>query len=341
MSEKILIIGRISEDFHLGSMIKRSCESLLVDYDYCDISPNFYSPSTKFLVGKIISKLNSNMPIEWYSYNKLISKKILDIRPSIILITGIFPLKNEVFVNAKIANSKIVNYLTDSPWSRSNFSRYFIGDIKKYDYIFSTKTSIIDSLKKAGAKKVFYLPFGYDPKIHYCNETKVKYNCIFSDVGLIGSADLDRAFFIRKFLKIYKGTLSLYGGYWDKVSDLSRYSKGMVIGDDFCDVIKYTKINLGIVRKSNLDGHSMRTFEIPACGGVGIYEDTKEHRDLFYDYPDLGFFSSPQDLALKCNYLLNEPDVLSQMKMLGVKLIANKQNTYASRLQNIISIVNQ
>ena len=57
-------------------------------------------------------------------------------------------------------------------------------------------------------------------------------------------------------------------------------------------------------------------------------------------YPDYGFFSSPQDLADKCEWLLEHPVEREQMRQIGMKIIVKPENTFSSRLKSIIDLVN-
>lgn len=83
----------------------------------------------------------------------------------------------------------------------------------------------------------------------------------------------------------------------------------------------------------------MRSYEIPTYDGCGIYEHTSEHRALFQNYPDCGFFTSPQDLAEKCQWLLKHPEEQEQMKQLGMKLVVIESNTYTARLIQILKLM--
>ncbi|MEH2277221.1 MAG: glycosyltransferase [Nostoc sp.] len=338
MNYKILIVGNISESYQLGSMLVRASQELNILFNTNDTNWNYYAPSMKYSWGKIIFKILNKRPLEWWFFNNNLIKNIVNISPKIVISSGILPLKNTVFDICHKNNIKIVNYLTDSPWSKQNSCSKFISNLSKYDCIFSTKKLLMTDLVKAGAKKVHFLPFAFDPFLHHslpitANECESKF---FPDVCLIGGADADRIQFIDKFLLNFKGKLGLYGSYWHKNEKLNKFYHGVIFGDDFCKVVHNSKINIGLVRRANKDEHSMRSYEIPACGGAGIYEDTSEHRDLFQGYPEYGFFKSSEDLAKKCNWLLEHPVEREEMRQLGIELIVTGTNTYTARLKTIL-----
>ncbi|MBA3921777.1 MAG: glycosyltransferase [Nostocaceae cyanobacterium] len=340
MNSRILIIGNTSEVFHIGSMFTRAAKEINLTLAVSDTNINSYAPSLKHLWGKAFFKISGKRPIEWWSFNHKIIALIEEFYPKIVLITGIIPLQDDVFNMCDKIGAKVVNYLTDSPWSRQNSHPKFMANLPKYDFIFSTKKALIPDLINFGVKQVKFLPFAFDPFVHRYLPPENILICEsqMPDVCLVGGADKDRINFIRDFLIDFDGKLGLYGTYWDKDQKLKQYYRGVVLGDDFCKVLQKCKINIGVVRRANRDEHSMRSYEIPACGGVGIYEDTCEHRDLFLGYPQYGFFTSPKDLADKSNWLLEHPLELEQMRQLGIQMVVKESNTYTARLRTILDV---
>lgn len=336
---ELLIIGNISETFHLGSILARAAQQIGVPFAGSDTSWNNYAPSMSYLWGRAFFKLTGKRPLEWWSFNKKTARLVEELKPNLIVVTGIFPLENNFFEISNELGAKIVNYLTDYPWNTQNYCSHFIANLSKYDCIFSTKKEIIPELLNANVKQVCFLPFAFDPILHYQLSSGNRNNeqTLVPDVCLIGGADRERITFIKKFKHKFEGQLGLYGDYWSKDKDLKPFARGKVLGDDFCRTVRNCRVNVGLVRRANKDGHSMRSYEIAACGGVGIYEDTPEHRDLFKGYPDYGFFTSPEDLAIKCNWLLENPLKTEEMRQLGIEIVVKDSNTYTARLQTILN----
>jgi spore maturation protein CgeB len=338
MVPKILIIGNTSEIYHLGSMLVRAAQALDVSVVTRDIGGKTYSPSLNHLWGKMFYKLSDKRPVEWWSFNRETARLILEARPTLIVVTGLLPLSKPVFTAAHEVGATITNYLTDSPWNLRNGSASFFRNLPLYDWIFSTKTSLLAKLREAGAKQVEFLPFAFDPTLHHVPLESVE-PAHFPDVCLIGAADGGRVQLVKQFLPHFSGHLGLYGGYWNKDPQLKEFYRGIVLREAFCQTVHGTRINIGLVRVANGDGHSMRSYEIPACGGLGIYQDTVEHRDMFKDYPDYGFFNSPQDLAQKCEWLLKKTVEQEEMRKLSMALVANDCNSYTARLGQILAVV--
>lgn len=341
MSLKVLIVGNTSKSYHLGSILIRAAKSINIEVSEYTTDISSYAPSMATLWGKAFFKVVGKRPFEWPTFNKKLIVQIEESNPDLVLVTGISPLSKAVFEVCKKLSIPIVNYLTDSPWSRQNSHRFFRKNLHRYTLIFSTKKDLISSLSAVGAGNIVFLPFAYDPTLHHMSPDIPVPEEVSEvpDVCLIGGADKNRIGFIKSFLENYDGSLGLYGEYWRKDSKLSLFYKGAVYGTDFRRVVYGCKLNLGIVRRANRDGHSMRSYEIAACGGVGIYENTPEHRELFKNYPDYGFFNSPTDLAEKCNWLLTHPSEREAMRQLAIRAIVKESNTYAARLKTILQAI--
>ena len=68
----------------------------------------------------------------------------------------------------------VVNYLTDDPWNPIHRRKSFMSNLKHYDHVFSTKSTLEERLREAGAPSTSWLPFAYDPYLHYPVEAKSK-----------------------------------------------------------------------------------------------------------------------------------------------------------------------
>jgi len=343
MRNKIFLIGNNSEIFHVGSMLNRASEELGLPCFINDNSFQAYAPSMKYIWGKVFFKLNGKEPIEWSSFNQKTIEKINKFEPDIVIVTGIFPLKNEVFQAISKINAKIINFLTDDPWRKSLYRSKFISNLKKYDLIISTKSRIISDLIAAGVQRVEFLPYSYDPFWHHlpdpCSEfEKEKF---IADISFVGYGDRDRLPMLKAVASIGNLNLKLYGNDWDNIPVKGWKKHPAVAENQFRLAMYSSKLALCLLRKRSRDDSTQRTFEIAPCGGCGIYEDTPEHRNILSDYPEYGFFSSPQDLANKCKWLLEHPKERENMRQLGIELIVKESNTYTSRLKTILEWVNK
>ena len=99
------------------------------------------------------------------------------------------------------------------------------------------------------------------------------------------------------------------------------------------------KIALCLVRRANRDGHSMRTFEVPAVGACPLLEDTEEHRELFGEEGQAAiYFSTIHEMVAKAKWLLEHDTERQQITDAAHRLITGGQHTYKDRLCQMLSL---
>lgn len=341
MTHRLLIIGNTSETYHVGSMFVRAAAALDVSVTTNDINWKTYAPSMQYLWGRAFYKLAGKRALEWWSFNQKTASHIREFQPTLVLVTGIFPLTEDVFHAATSVGAKICNFLTDDPWARRLRLPRFFENLSRYDLIFSTKSRIVPDLLSHGAKRVEFLFYAFDPHWHHLPDSisASDKEGFTADVSFIGTGCVDRLPYLQAVASLPGLNLNLYGGDWNKISVWGWKKNSTIFDNQFRLAMYSSKLSLCLLRKSSRDDSTQRTFEIAPCGGCGIYEDTKEHREILTGYPDYGFFTSPQDLAEKCQWLLEHPEEREQMRQLGMQLVVTESNTYTARLQQILKLV--
>ena len=83
----------------------------------------------------------------------------------------------------------------------------------------------------------------------------------------------------------------------------------------------------------------MRSYEIGAIGACGLYQDTCEHRNLLTGYPDIGFFKTPNELRSRVMLLLQNQELRQDLRVIAAKAVRKPENSYKSRLEQILRIV--
>ena len=137
------------------------------------------------------------------------------------------------------------------------------------------------------------------PSLHFPERARAtpRRTTFSSDVVFVGTADADRLPYLDALLSIPRLRLALYGSDWDRQPDrYRRYVRGLAIGREYRLALGGAKIALGLLRSANRDQHTMRTFEIPACGAFLCAERTDEHEELFRERAEAIFFSDPDEL---------------------------------------------
>ena len=334
--KRLLLIGDTSLPEALGSKLLRGAEKLGLQQHW-EISISYhspapiYSPSMKRKLGKVLYRIADKRSWEWWNFQRLLLEQVKDLKPNLVLVTGILPLKYKVFHEVKKHGGLIVNYLTDDPWNPIHKRQSFIRYIGQYDHIFSTKSSLEAQLREAGAPSTSWLPFAYDPDLHYPVHAETG-----ADVVFIGTGAQERLRWLKVVAKLPEIQRQIYGNSWNGIKTPGWEQHPAVTGEDYCRTITRAKVVLGLVREANGDQSTDRSYEIGAIGGCGLYQDTNEHRQLLRDYPNEGFFKNAAELADRVQEVLADTELQLQLRTLGEKAIRRRENTYAARLESIL-----
>lgn len=212
------------------------------------------------------------------------------------------------YIKYKQPNCKIVSFSPDNMALRHNQSQQYLECVPLYDIHFTTKSFIIDELKRIGAKKVVFVQKAYSEKFHYpriLEDGDVER--LGGDVGFIGAWEKERCESVCYLADNGIKVRVWGGGEWNK---WKHYSPNLIIegrglwDEEYSKSFKAFKISLCFLRKINNDQQTARTMEIPASGGFMLAERTDEHRALFEEGHEAVYFSTNEELLEKCRYYL-------------------------------------
>ncbi|MBU13872.1 MAG: hypothetical protein CMQ14_02150 [Gammaproteobacteria bacterium] len=336
----LLLIGDTSEPWAVGSKLMRGANSLGLQ-SVRDVQVNYTSPSCQFspsmsrISGKVFYRLADRRSWEWWGFQRQLLTQISQLKPKLIIVTGILPLKSYIFEEIRKQGGLICNYLTDDPWSPGNYRRCFIRNLSHYDHIFSTKEAVRRDLKKAGIFTNSWLPQAYDPAIHH--PPKQKSALPGADVVFIGTGATERLPWLESLKDLPGLVRRIHGNNWGGFSTPGWERRSAATGEDYCRAIDNASIVLGLLRQSSRDLATDRSYEIGAIGGCGLYQDSNEHRELLPHYPEEGFFNSPKQLRERVQNLIDNPALRKQLRRLGAEALRRPEHTYGARLKTMLN----
>lgn len=262
-------------------------------------------------------------------------------KPDVVLTTGISPV-DEASLRALAGDGiRLVNFLTDDPWNPAHYAPWFLKALPHYDRVWSPRLANVDDLRRAGARDVDYLPFGYNPRVHYLQApaTEAQRRQFDADVLIVGAADAERAELVTPLVRAGVRVL-LYGGYWHRYSATRASARGLIDADGMRLATAAVPVSLGLVRRANRDGHSMRTFEIPAMGGCLLAEQTADHESLFGpDGEAVRYFRTGDDIVTQVRWLLDHAAERRRLADAARARIVGGRHTYRDRLASMLNVV--
>ena len=159
----------------------------------------------------------------------------------------------------------------DNPFnlfSNGASNQRIVSAIGAYDCYFTFSRLLVEKIKKAGAKRAEYLPFGYSPQAHHPVKNR---QFTANDVVFVGSWDIEREYWFKELSGFDFG---IWGNkYWLKRCKdkrlASKWRGKEAYEEEASLILGSAKISLNALRRQNKGSHNMRTFEAPACGAFG------------------------------------------------------------------------
>lgn len=326
---KLLIVG-YRGGTHVGASLERAASRM--GLDYCFLDPRPFTEAPRW-VRAFHWKLRDRRAPGMRRFETEFVRRCRASRPEVVVATGTVPLGAGCLEEAAPRCGRIVNFVTDDPWNPSHRSSWFLSALSRYSEIYTPRRSNVPDLEALGCRRIVYLPFGYDPDLFYPeppeSDERTGYE---ADVFFAGGADAER----RPILSAIVDAgfrVALYGDYWEKIRELARYARGAGDPSRLRRSIAAAKVCLCLVRRANRDGHSMRSFEVPAAGGCLLTEDTDEHREIFgQEGACTLYFRSTEEMLAKLRRLTADEPLRRRLAAAAHRRIVDGPNTYEARL---------
>jgi spore maturation protein CgeB len=332
---KILVVGFMQLG-HMGAYLASAARQLGLDHCVLDAA----DAQAKSRLGRSIDwRLRGKRPAQLERF----AGRVLDIcaatRCDLVLTTGCAPLDRPHIERLHECGAKLINYSTDDPWNPALRAPWFLSALSSYDAVFTPRRANVDDFRACGVREVYYLPFACDPEIHRPWQENTPAGAP-SDVLFVGGCDADRLPLITALIDAGLD-LALFGGYWDRHLKTRRHWRGLASQDTVRAASAAARICLCLVRRSNRDGHVMRSFEAAAIGGCILAEDTADHRDLFGpDDRAVRYFKTTTEMVQQSKLLLADADARHRLSnRLRERSVAGK-HTYAHRLATMLQSSN-
>lgn len=211
------------------------------------------------------------------------------------------------YIKKHMPIARIVSYTADNMALRHNQSQNFVECIPLYDIHFTTKSYIIEDMRKLGAVWVEFTNKHYEQSFHYPRTlTEEELLRLGGDVGFVGAWEKERCDSILYLAKNGIKVKVFGDARWKAYENIENIEiKPGIFSEDYSKALQAFKISLCFLRKMNADMQTSRTMEIPACGGFMMAERTKEHLELFDEGKEAEYFSTDEELLEKCRYYLS------------------------------------
>ena len=333
--QRVLIVGSGGDDA-IGTMFVRAAEQGSLPVELVDVRIDI----TRSLFDRVAFRLRNRRHRGETAFNQRVLSAAARFKPTVMLVTGLMPVRASVLEEVRHLGVATVNYMTDDPFNPTHRSPTALQSIPAFDLYMSLKPAADDDLRQAGARRICRSWFAYDPALHFREPAPPAEARRWSaDVSFIGGADRDRASLlapVRQWAEEYRKSFAVFGGMWNRFPEYAACYRGFANGPHYRYALAGAGVVLCPVRRANRDGHSMRTFEAPAAGAFTLMERTPDHLELFEEDRHAAFFEGPDELRDKTDFYLGRDDARRRMAAAAHARITGGGHTYSDRLEQIL-----
>lgn len=321
----------------LANSYARACEALDCDVFHFDDQGRYqqqFSPINNSYTHRFL----------WRLFARPLQRELIETvdrqNPDLILILKGWFFKPETIRTLKKNHPEtpIFCFNQENPF-RKEFAysnQWIVKSIPHYDAYFTWGEFLIEELEEAGANRVTHVPFAHDPALHYpVNVTEEEHEQFGSDITFIGTWSRKREKFIRSLLDY---DIQVWGNMWNRAdADVRKVcTHEAVYGEGFSKVCNSSKVVVDILREQMVPSHSMKCFEIPACGAFFTCNPGHE-LDQFYDIgEEIVTFETPEDLRSRVEHYLNHDNDRARIADRGKERV--KEHTYKRRAKTILDV---
>ena len=152
------IVGNF-DGTHIGGGFLRAAQSLGLD----TTALNAVEASRgNIVLRKVLWHIGGGRPLHLKGFSVKVVAACALHRFDLIVATGTAPLTTSALRALRAMGAVCVNYSTDDPWNKRQYSPWFLSALPEYDIVFTTRRSNLEDFRRLNCRRVEHLPFGYD-----------------------------------------------------------------------------------------------------------------------------------------------------------------------------------
>ena len=342
MSHKVLVIGPLEEGA-LAQSYARAFERLGLEVARFD-SERALRQASRFTGNRVLRRALRS--VLWNRVNREAREFAQRVRPDLI-----FAVKCSFFHPETIRRIRkstgvpFVNHYPDHPYmgvrwrprEASALRRDLIEVLRQYSIVFMWERSLMQRLQHDRVDARF-LPFAADPELYQPRSGDEGLTCAgcdaSHDVAFVATFSRARC---AEVSAIRRHTVAIWGNNWPRewrgLSGQHRVHPP-VWGRAVSDVYARAAVSLNVLNAENLGGPNMRTFEIPASGGVMLARYSPEQDEFFPEGEAAVYYRSPEEIDDKIDLLLGDRDLRRRLRRNALRLAA--EQTYDVRAATVL-----
>jgi spore maturation protein CgeB len=263
---------------------------------------------SKNLFNKLLFK--SKIKTGYREVNLGLLQKANEIKPDIIWVFKGMEIFPQTLLELKRRQFKLANFNPDHPFiiiSSGSGNKNVTESVGLFDLHFCYHLQLQKEIEERFHIPTVFLPFAYEESdLVYTDPASI---VEIKKVCFQGNPDAYRVGMLS-LLADAGFAIDIYGQGWQKTRLVK--ASGVEIHEiatrpEFWKKNQEYRVQLNLFRQYNVGSHNMRTFEIPAVGGIQLTEYSDEQARFFKEDYEIFFFRIKEELIKKTSELLNMP----------------------------------
>jgi spore maturation protein CgeB len=337
---RILVIG----GFHFGSLTESYARAFeMQDHEVFRFdSDRAYFQAAQWAGNRLVRRVGRRLL--WNRVNLSTIEAVRCVRPKLVLVVKGSYLHPETVRRIRTQEGiPVVNYYSDNPycgipWDPRKTSaqrRDLVDVLKEYSVVFIWGNHLVKQLRADGVTAK-YLPFGVDPELYRpfprksCEECGQLHGVVF-----VGQWNKKRQSHIRA---VRHHQVGIWGPMWvhavRKFNGKHTIHNQRVFGRACAAIYSSSVASLNVVDDLNMPGHNMRTFEIPASGGIMISTFTAEQAEFFPEGEAAWYYRDQFEIDEILDRILEDREEQERFRKTALNLASD--HTYNRRAEDLL-----
>ena len=275
--------------------------------------------------------------------------RVRQMRPDLIVLlkTDDLPRGTIALARAAAPGCTIVAFHPDDPFNirrvRGPSHPRAVSQIRAVDHYFIWSERIAQRIRRVSTTAVSYLGFACDPEftrpIALSETDHARFD---ADISFVGNWAPKREAWLAPLARDAELRLAIWGeSDWQNLArdpNVRASWRGLATGDDFVRAVLCSRASINILRPQNETAENMRTYEVPACGGVLLAEWSAQQSHVFRDGVEALYAKSPAELVERARFAVRISHE-ARSSLTAAALNRAMEQTYRTRAQTIIDTV--
>lgn len=344
---KILYAGQLGPEALclIRCLALEDLEPTVVRFDFSPFHARLYNSLGVWAVRKVLPRLFLR------DFNKAFVRAVQESRPDIVYVDKGILFTERSLLRARDVRSAnglrpvFLHFHPDDAFGSMIYSGLYETTLQHYDCHFTPYRWVLEEHVARGARRVESWPFGFYPPIHAPVPAGDAPAADLSvDVAFIGRWERTRAAELEALARHGVG-LGVWGTLWKKLarrSALRRFVRWRsAVGRELAAVASLSKISLGFLSETNRNGHTSRTFEIPACGGFMLAQRSDGQREFFEEGVEMECFGSSEELHDKVAWYLAHEAAREKIRAAGRQRCLRSNYSYHDRFRFVLRVAEE